>query len=273
MPELPEVETVRRDLAGVAIGSTFASVAVTGARSVRRHAPSLLQERLAQRTIIGVRRHGKYLLIDLDDTNVVVVHLRMSGQLLWTPRDAPLAKHTHVRFTFAIGEHELRFVDPRTFGEVWWSPPSLPTMDHIGPDAWLDLPTPESLFSRCTGRRSAIKALLLNQEILAGIGNIYSDELLWRARIRYSRTPDRLTRPAWARLHAAMKEVLGEAIEARGSSLSDAQYVDLYGRVGAAQRRHDVYAREHEPCGRCGAPIRRRSFGGRSTFFCAHCQR
>ena len=273
MPELAEVETVRADLAGVAIGKTIARVSIHGARTVRRHEPGILEAELPGRTITGLRRIGKYLLVDLDNDQVLVVHLRMSGQLLWKPDEhAELEKHTHARIHFVSGE-ELRFVDPRTFGELWLSEPDLPEMSHIGPDALNDLPTANDLAQRFAGRKSGLKSLLLNQQVVAGIGNIYSDEMLWQAKLRYSRTPDSLSKPAVARLHSAMKEILVAAVASRGSSLRDQQYVDLYGNTGGAQLALHAYDREHQPCHRCEHPIKRMSFGGRSTFFCPHCQR
>jgi formamidopyrimidine-DNA glycosylase len=192
---------------------------------------------------------------------------------LWkSTQTEQLEKHTHARLLFVSGE-ELRFVDPRTFGELWLSDPSLPEMSHIGPDALDGVATPADLAARFAGRTSVLKSLLLNQQVVAGIGNIYSDEMLWHARLRYSRRPDSLTHAAVARLHGAMKFVLREAVAHRGSSLSDQQYVDLYGNTGSAQLALNAYAREHLPCPRCEHPIKRLSFGGRSTFFCPHCQR
>lgn len=288
MPELAEVETVRSDLESVALNQKIDRVEIFGHRTVRRHDPKMLIDELPGLSLASFRRHGKYLLCDLDDGRVLVIHLRMSGQLLWKEsRDksrisAPSAlvrddgskveKHTHARL-FLDGGNELRFVDPRTFGELWLTSHDVPEMSHVGPDALTDFETVDEFRNALIKRKSAIKAVLLNQAVVAGIGNIYSDEMLWRAKVRYSKSPDKLTRPTIERLHHAMKEVLAEAVKNRGSSLADAQYVDLFGKTGVAQGRHDVYAREHQPCNRCEHPIRRAAFGGRSTFFCPNCQK
>ena len=143
----------------------------------------------------------------------------------------------------------------------------------MGPDALNELPDAKALWERLRTRKSVLKTLLLNQQVVAGIGNIYSDEILWRARLDPDHTPVMLTKPALRRLYEAIGAVLNDAIEHRGSSLADQQYVDLYGRVGDAQRLHDVHAREGQPCPRCGRPIRRRTPGGRSAYSCPHCQR
>lgn len=272
MPELPEVETVRRDLDKEVVGRTIESVSVTGLRTVRRYGADSVIASLVGRTIVGTRRHGKYLLLDLDDSNVLVVHLRMSGMLLWSA-GAPAVEmpHTHVRWLFTDGS-QLRFVDPRTFGEVWVTSSDLPELVHVGPDAWNDL-TSELLVERLKGRKSALKIALVNQAIVAGIGNIYADEIAWVAGIRPERMVDRLTGPKMKAVFEATREVLGVAIEARGSTLSDRQYVDLYGESGGAQQGHRVYAREGEACLRCGSTIVRLPIGARSAFSCRKCQR
>lgn len=272
MPELPEVETVRRDLEHEALGRRILSVRVDGVRTVRRHDPALLVDGLAGRRIEGVKRKGKYLLIELD-RGVMVVHLRMSGQLLWTrDPDEPLRKHTHARIAFDNGD-ELRFVDPRTFGEMWLTDGELSELSHLGPDAWNEVDGPAVLRSRMIKRRSGLKVLLLDQKVVAGIGNIYADEILWTSRLRHDRVPASLTSREFARLHSAMRDVLAQAIELRGSSLVDQQYVDLYGRAGQDQHQHRTYGRAGKPCDRCGREIERTKIGGRSAFWCRRCQR
>ncbi len=273
MPELPEVETIRRDLEHEVAGKTIVSVRVDGTRTVRRQDPEKFTEAVAGKRVQRFRRHGKFLFMDLDDGAVVALHLRMSGQLLWTPdASSPVVKHTHARIEFDNGE-ELRFVDPRTFGELWRTTRTAPELAHLGPDALNDVAGPAELGKRLSGRRSGLKTLLLNQAVIAGIGNIYSDEILFRARLRQTRTPDSLSKPALSRLWEAVTDVLREAVERRGSTLADQQYVDLYGRVGTAQREHDVYAREGQPCVVCERPIERIQIAGRSSFFCRKCQR
>ena len=270
MPELPEVETVRRDLARELEGAVVGDVEVTGARSVRRNDPRAFRRALRGASFTSFGRHGKYLLIGLDRDRVLVAHLRMSGQLLLGPADAALAKHTHVRMTLTDGR-ELRFVDPRTFGELFVTSPDLPELAGLGVDALaLDR---AGLGALLAARRARLKPLLLDQRVVAGIGNIYSDEILWTARLRWSRPAGRLRPAEVGRLHDAVASVLGEAVERRGSSLADAQYVDLTGRPGSYQESHRVYARAGLPCPRCGREIERTVVAQRSHFWCRTCQR
>jgi formamidopyrimidine-DNA glycosylase len=272
LPELPEVETVRRDLAAALPGAVVADVAVSGLRSIRRHAdPAAFRSALLGTRFETFGRWGKYLLVGLDSGAVLVGHLRMSGQLLLArSADEPVVKHSHVHVRFSDGR-ELRFVDPRTFGELFVTSADLPELGGLGVDAMaLDPPTLARLLR---GRRARLKPLLLDQRVIAGIGNIYSDEILWTARLRSSRTADRLRPIEVQRLHGAISSVLGEAIERRGSSLSDAQYVDLSGRPGGYQERHAAYGRAGSPCLRCGRPIVRTVVAQRSHFWCRGCQR
>jgi formamidopyrimidine-DNA glycosylase len=271
VPELPEVETVRRGLARELIDRRVDRVIVTGARTVRRHDAAQLVQRVQGHRIVDVRRLGKFLFLDLDTAETLVVHLRMSGQLLWTTdAETPLQKHTHARLQF--GGDELRFVDPRTFGEMWVTTPDVPELAHLGPDALNEVATVEELGARFRNRAASLKTLLLNQTVIAGIGNIYSDEMLFVAGLRQDRSPESLATADVTRLHVAMKSILAAAIEARGSTLRDAQYVDLYGRPGSAATNHRVYARQGLACVRCGTSIERTKIGGRSSFFCPSCQ-
>lgn len=268
MPELPEVETVRSDVHERVVGRRITETSATGVRTVRRSSAEAVENLTRGRTVISTGRHGKWLWLGLDDDACVLIHLRMSGQLRWAPGGKELRPpHTHVRFRF--GRDELRFVDPRTFGEVLLMPSESAARELIaqGPDA-LTVTLPE-LADRLVHRRRAAKVVLLDQKAVAGIGNIYADEILHRARVRPMATD--LTRPVVARIHGAITDVLGEAITARGSSLADEQYVDLAGQTGSFQLRHLVHARPH--CGTCGAPVRRIPFQGRSAYFCPTCQR
>jgi formamidopyrimidine-DNA glycosylase len=272
MPELPEVETVRHDLEQEVVGRTIAEAQATGARTVRRYGPHALVSAVTGRSIASVRRHGKYLLVDLDDGCVLVVHLRMSGMLLWTPAAPELElPHTHARFVFDDGS-QLRFVDPRTFGEIWVTSSEQPELAHIGPDAWNDL-TSEVLRRQLSRRKSALKIALVNQEVVAGIGNIYADEIAWVAKVRPERVASGLSKRSVDAVYEATREVLDLAIRSRGSSLADRQYVDLYGELGEAQQGHRVYARAGEPCLRCGSAIVRLPIGARSAFSCRRCQK
>ena len=277
MPELPEVETVRRGVDAAFAGRRIVAVAATGVRTMRRRPDvATFVARCQGRTLRSVGRRGKFLLLGLDSGDVVVVHLGMSGQLLrCSPADQPV-RHTHVVWAFDSGM-ELRFVDPRTFGEVFVTAPDargvVEELAHLGPDALEAMPSWRELAAIVDGRRAPLKALLLDQRRLAGIGNIYSDEILFAAKLAGERPAGSLTRAEVRRLHAAIGAVLSEAVAHRGSSLSDAQYRDIDGAVGDYQLHHTVYAREGLPCVRCGRPITRRRTMGRSSFACPRCQR
>jgi formamidopyrimidine-DNA glycosylase len=278
MPELPEVEVVRRDLDREIVGKKIKSVDVDGMRAVRRHHNrKQFTTRLVDRKIVGVDRRGKYILCRLDCDDVLVIHLGMSGQLLRTKssRDA-MAKHTHVVITFTQGG-QLRFVDPRTFGEMFVT--RLDTVEkevtelaHLGIDP-LETAMSWDHFGQMVAQRQAkLKPLLMDQKFIAGIGNIYSDEILWGAGLRWDRMSDSLTSEEVRRLYRSMMETLQEAVKHRGSSLADAQYVDLFGRPGEYQNFHSVYAREGQACPRCRHVVVRERVAGRSTFYCSACQ-
>jgi formamidopyrimidine-DNA glycosylase len=267
MPELPEVETVRADVARKYVGRTLERVTVTGRRTVRRHKPELLGA-LEGRALSGVARRGKYLLFKWDDGQLMVAHLRMSGQLLAAEPGAPLAPHTHAVLSFK-GAGELRFVDPRTFGEFFLASPD--ELDHLGPDA-LDIDVAQ-LRAAFAGRQARVKSLLVDQSVLAGIGNIYADEICFEARLRPDRPGGSLKGAELKRLAAATRSVLQLAITRRGSSLADQQYRDLYGEGGRYQLEHKVYGRLGKPCVNCGRPIERVHSGAKSAYFCRLCQR
>ena len=273
MPELPEVETVRRDLAQLIVGQLVAGVEATNARVLRRHSdPSEFVARLTGRKITGVGRWGKYLLVDLDSgESTLVIHLGMSGQLLWAAPSEPRAKHTHVVVFFQT-QHELRYVDPRTFGELFVVDTSPAECLRIGADALEGLEGPEHLGQLLRSRRRKLKDLLMSQTCVAGLGNIYTDEVLFLAGLRHDRPSNTLTDVEVARLHGAISEILSEAVALRGSSLRDQQYRDVAGAVGSYQARHRVYAKEGQPCVNCGRPIGRIVAGGRSHFSCEACQ-
>jgi formamidopyrimidine-DNA glycosylase len=277
MPELPEVEVVRRGLERELVGKRITSVVATGRRSVRRYDdPQAFVDAVVGARVTGVGRRGKHLLVHLDDGRELVIHLRMSGQLLWVLDDAPAPKHTHVVITTEPAG-TLRFVDPRTFGELFVSAidsetGEVPELAHFGIEPLAASTTPTVLGERLRAHRVKLKVLLMDQRVIAGIGNIYSDEMLFRAGLRWDRISNTLTDDDVARLYDAMVAVLREAIDARGSSLRDAQYVDLYGRTGDYAAQHQVHARAGEPCPRCGAPIVRVKVAGRSTYFCETCQ-
>ena len=276
MPELPEVETIRRDLEREFAGKKIKAVTVTGARSVRRGTKEALATAVVGRTFKAAKRRGKYLVIVLDSGQWLVFHLRMSGQLLKATPKAPKPKHTHVVIEFTQGS-QLRFIDPRTFGEVFVVDPArlaedAPDLADLGWDP-LDDAMPWVDFGRLVVvRRQQLKALLTDQRFIAGLGNIYSDEVLYAAGLRYDRLSNTLTVQEVRRLFRALIEVVHAAVAARGSSLADEQYVDLHGRMGTYQEHHQVYAREGKACLRCRATIERTKWGGRSTFYCPECQ-
>jgi formamidopyrimidine-DNA glycosylase len=279
VPELPEVETIRRDLEKEISGKRIRQVEVTGMRSIRRH-PNKKHfiGKLEGKKITAVQRRGKYLLIRLEGGDVLVSHLGMSGQLLKARGGAkdPPPKHTHVVMTFTQGG-QLRFVDPRTFGELFVTSAdelaeAVPELAHLGFDPIDDVMSWTRFGELLQARKAKLKQLLMDQKFVAGIGNIYSDEILWAAGLRYDRFSDRLTSQEVRRLYRAMVETLQEAIKHRGSSLADEQYVDLYGAMGEYQTQHKVYDREGQSCRRCRSTIVKVKVNGRSSFLCPQCQ-
>ncbi|NKY26379.1 bifunctional DNA-formamidopyrimidine glycosylase/DNA-(apurinic or apyrimidinic site) lyase [Nocardia gamkensis] len=280
MPELPEVEVVRRGLAEHAVGRVVESVAITHPRSVRRHLEGAadLAARLTGLRIESAERRGKFLWLTFDDPEAaLVVHLGMSGQMLVQPAAAPLEKHAHIRATFGDGT-QLRFVDQRTFGG--WALAPLVEVDgtlvpqpvaHIARDPLDPRFDLESVVAVVRGKQSEIKRVLLDQGVVSGIGNIYADEALWRAKIHGGRLASGLSRPAVRGLLADVATVMGEALDAGGTSF-DALYVNVNGQSGYFERALAVYGRENEPCRRCGAPITRERFMNRSSYSCPRCQ-
>jgi formamidopyrimidine-DNA glycosylase len=278
VPELPEVETIRRDLDKEVVGRRIKSVEVKGKRSIRRHKSGPeFRARLEAKKIVSVRRAGKYLIMGLDSEDVLVVHLGMSGQLLRAkgPKD-PLDKHTHVIITFTVGG-QLRFVDPRTFGEMFVTTADeltaqVPELAHLGFDPLEEVMSWARFGQLLADRSAGLKALLMDQKFVAGIGNIYSDEILFAAGLRYDRVSDSLSAQEVRRLYRAMVETLTEAVKYRGSSLADEQYRDLYGATGEFQAQHQVYDRDGQACRRCRNSVVKVKVNGRSAFLCEHCQ-
>jgi formamidopyrimidine-DNA glycosylase len=280
VPELPEVETVRRGLAGRVVGRTIERVEVGRERSVRRTSAQQVVDGLTGATVLEADRRGKYLLLPLDTGDTLMVHLRMSGQLLLAPAGAPRLAHTHVVMALA-GEpaEELWFVDPRTFGEVVVFDPDhvdveLPELATMGIDPLRDGLDAITLQALLAGRRTRLKPLLLDQHVIAGIGNIYADEILHGAKLHPERVAGSLRRKEVVALHDVMHGVLEAAVGAGGSTLGDAQYVDLMGSGGSYQDDHRVYGRAGQRCLTCGrGTIRRTVSAGRSTHHCPWCQR
>ena len=277
MPELPEVETIVRGLRTVLPGRTIVSVRLGKTDFIED--PLALAEQLPGRRIEKVERMGKFISLELSAGPEVknpeqqfdlVIHLGMTGWLgVRRPAD-PVAPHTHAFFELENG-HELRYTDIRRFGRILLVPAEGKGAfsDRLGREP-LEISAGE--FSKLlAGRRARIKALLLDQRIFRGIGNIYADESLWQARLHPARLAARLNQAELARLRTAIRRVLQHAIRDRGSSISN--FVDAEGQPGEYQQRHRAYGREGQPCFRCGTKIKREVIAGRSSFFCSRCQR
>ena len=281
MPELPEVETIARGLHKRVAGDTIQSIWLGEKPEPLKSSPRDIAKVLEHSKIVQVRRVGKHIVFDLkqpskgrdrrERNGQWVVHLGMTGKMQVTTPDAEVAKHTHAIARLASGR-EVRFVDPRRFGRlaVVGAQPSVSVSFQAPGDEPLESQAERflELFRR---RKTPIKSALLNQRLLSGVGNIYADEALFRAGIRPRRRAASLTRDRLRQLHAAVQEVLREAIELGGSSVSD--YVNADGEEGFFQLRHRVYGREGEPCLVCGTPIKRVVIAGRSSHYCSHCQK
>ena len=281
MPELPEVETVRRGLQQNVVGRLVVKVEVGRERTVRRTSREAVIDGLTGVKITSATRRGKYLICDLDSGQKLMMHLRMSGRLIIAQPNAKRPPHTHVVMHLAKEKNidsELWFVDPRTFGEVVVFDPDLiktqmPDLANLGVDPLVDELTPKILQELFKNRRGNLKALLLNQHFVAGIGNIYADEILHLAKLRPDRLPGRLTPVVLSRLCEAIIEVLNNAVNAGGSTLKDTQYVDLDGQSGNYQDEHRVYGRAGLPCLTCRkGRVLMTTVAGRTTCYCSACQ-
>ena len=276
------METVRRGLERWAVGRTISDVEVHGPRTVRRHAagPADFSARLRGRRIDAACRRGKYLWLRLDDGASLLAHLGMSGQFLAVPSGTEDPKHLRARFRFHDSGPELRFVDQRTFGglsldegAVGATSGTVPSsVAHIALDPLDPAFDDISFADRLRRRKTGVKRALLDQTLVSGVGNIYADEALWRARMHYARATDTLRRADVVALLAAVRDVLEAAIRAGGTSF-DALYVAVNGESGYFDRSLEVYGREGEPCSRCGSAIRREHFMNRSSYRCPRCQR
>jgi formamidopyrimidine-DNA glycosylase len=280
VPELPEVEVVRAGLERHVVGATIEAVEVLHPRPVRRdHRGSTgFAAALVGQRIDAVRRRGKYFWLALANGDALLGHLGMSGQMLLHEPGAPDERHLRVRFvlrTPAGAPLEMRFVDQRMFGGLVVSAggAELPTeIVHIARDPIDPAFDDDEFVRRARRRTSAIKRLLLDQGLVSGVGNIYADEALWRARLHGERPGDRLTGPVLRGLLGHVRDVMGEAL-AQGGTSFDALYVNVNGESGYFDRSLDAYGQEGEPCRRCGTPIRRVAFMNRSSYFCPRCQR
>lgn len=278
--ELPEVEVMRRDLERDVVGKKIKDAEVKSSRNamrvVRRHkSRKEFTSRLAGRKIAKIERRGKYILMHLDGGDVLVVHFGMSGQFQRANGRVALPPHTHVVLTFQQGG-DLRFVDPRTFGEMF-----VATADEVGKikelqhvaidplDQVFTWPTFQYLLAQ---RASKMKPLLMDQKFISGLGNIYSDEVLFHAGLRHDRMSDTLSSQEVRRLYRAIQEILQEAIKARGTTLDDEAYVDLFGKPGEYRAELKVYGRGGLPCRRCRTPIETVKVQQRTSFYCPQCQ-
>ncbi|ARQ68263.1 bifunctional DNA-formamidopyrimidine glycosylase/DNA-(apurinic or apyrimidinic site) lyase [Streptomyces marincola] len=279
MPELPEVEVVRRGLARWVGGRTVEAAEVLHPRAVRRHLAGAedFADRMRGMAVTDVRRRGKYLWLPFENGVALLAHLGMSGQLLVHQERAPDEKHLRVRVTFTdLARGELRFVDQRTFGGLSLHPlteAGVPdVIGHIARDP-LDEEFDEDAFhAALRRRRTTLKRALLDQSLISGVGNIYADEALWRAGLHYDRPTASLSRRGTADLVRHVRDVMTAALAVGGTSF-DSLYVNVNGQSGYFSRSLDVYGREGEPCHRCGGPVRRRPWMNRSSYFCPRCQR
>jgi formamidopyrimidine-DNA glycosylase len=277
MPELPEVESVRRGLAAGLTGRTIRRVVVLHPRPVRRHLLGAedFAAQLRARTFAEPRRRGKYLWLPFTDGDALLAHLGMSGQFLFSTVAAPQPPNTRVLIDFTDEGLQLRFVDQRMFGGLSLSEggADLPAeIAHIARDPFdpqYDLP---DVVRRLRRRRTGIKRALLDQQLVGGVGNIYADEALWRARVHYARATDTMSRRTAVEVLGAVATVMAEALEVGGTSF-DSLYVNVNGDSGYFDRSLAAYGREGEPCPRCGTAIRREAFMNRSSYRCPRCQR
>jgi formamidopyrimidine-DNA glycosylase len=273
MPELPEVETIRRGLTPLLVGRRVLSVRVRERRLREPVAPRALA-RLRGATVTGLGRRSKYLLVETDRRLTLLVHLGMTGQLWVSDAGRPAKPHEHVVFALDDGR-ELRYADARRFGLLALVPEERlgrhPRLRGLGPEPLTEEMSGERMFRGTRGRRAPVKAYLLDTRSIAGIGNIYACEALHRAGLHPRRAVGRIGRARWDLLAEAVRQVLGEAIAAGGTTLQD--FRNAEGDAGYFAVALRVYDREGKPCGRCGAPVRRIVQSGRSTFYCSRCQR
>ncbi|HEX9123005.1 MAG TPA: bifunctional DNA-formamidopyrimidine glycosylase/DNA-(apurinic or apyrimidinic site) lyase [Actinomycetota bacterium] len=278
--ELPEVEVMRRDLEKDVVGRKIAKTEVrptkNAMRVIRRHGKRKeFTDRLTGRKIAKAERRGKYVLLHLDNGDALVVHFGMSGQFIRGNRRAALPPHTHVVLTFQQGG-DLRFVDARTFGEMFVSTADelgkVKELQHIAIDPLDHVFTWQTFGGLMAQRATKLKPLLMDQKFLSGLGNIYSDEVLFAAGLRHDRMSDSLSSQEVRRMYRALQEVLQDAIRFRGTTLDDEAYVDLFGKPGEFQNELKVYGRAGQPCRRCRTPIEVVKVAGRNSYFCPQCQ-
>src|SRR5882672_8684888 len=274
MPELPEVETIAADLRPHLVGRTVVRCELLFPTIVRHPEPEVFIDAVVGQTITSIGRRGKYILIRLVDDLVLVVHLGMSGQLRLVDASTPLATHTHAVFILDDGR-QVRYVDPRRFGRLLLGTEvalrEAKAMPPLGPEPIDPGFGADDMYQRFRRRKAKLKAILLDQSTIAGVGNIYADESLHRARLRPDRIAGSLSRKSVRRLHESLRDSLLLAIQNRGSSVDS--YRDAWGEFGGQQEKLLVYGRAGEPCFTCGRPLSLVRIAGRSSVFCRHCQR
>jgi formamidopyrimidine-DNA glycosylase len=272
MPELPEVEVIRRGLAPRLLGRRILGVAVGEKRLRQESSPAELQQWLPGRAILEIERRGKYLVFYLEDGVTLLIHLGMTGRLLLGPAPSPPRPHVHLIFEIE-GGLDLAFQDVRRFGQVLVFPPGVEAapLAQVGREPFSRLVTPAWLVGQARGRSRGLKNFLMDGRILAGIGNIYASEILFAARLHPAAPAGHLSLEDWTRVLKETRRILNAAIDKGGTTVSD--YLNSRGETGLFQLELMVYGREGEPCGKCGRAITRVSQGGRSTFFCPKCQK
>lgn len=273
MPELPEVQTVASELDARLVGRTIAGVEVLWDRTVGHPAPAEFAAALPGHRVERVDRRAKYIMIELSGDDALVAHLRMTGRITVEPAAAPRDPHT--RLVLALdGDDEARFADTRKFGRFYYVPAGaampLPSFAELGPEPLAEDFTPVLLAARVAARKGNVKAALLDQRLVAGLGNIYVDEALWRAHIHPRRTMQSLAPEEVEGLHEAIVHVLRRAIDSGGTTFSD--YRTTWGREGGYQGELSVFRKTGAPCPRCGAPVERDVVAGRGTHYCPTCQ-
>lgn len=279
--ELPEVEVLRRDLEREVVGRKIESAEVRSQQNamkvISKHHRTRkdFTKRLEGRRIIRAQRRGKYLLLVLDDEQVLVVHFGMSGRLLKGTKRMELAPHTHAVMEFARGG-DLRYIDPRVMGRMFVTTQDelegVRELQKMGFDPLEQTFTWPQFSEALAAKKQKLKPLLMDQEFLSGLGNIYSDEVLFQAGLRHDRRSDDLSSQEVRRLYRAVQEVLQEAIKNRGSTLEDEAYLDLFGKPGENAPQLNVYGRRGEPCRRCRSPIEMVRISNRGSYFCPVCQ-
>ncbi|MGI6684662.1 MAG: DNA-formamidopyrimidine glycosylase [Bacillota bacterium] len=273
MPELPEVETVKRTLTKFLVGQQIKEVTLKHESVIKTPDVDEFEKTVIGKTITGIDRRGKYLIFSLSEGFKMVIHLRMTGQLVYGEKTMPLKKHTHVIFRLDNG-NELRFTDQRRFGRIWLVPEEellkISGLCTLGPEPLSEDFCQEVFLKQLAKRKTRIKPLLLNQNFIAGIGNIYADEILFRSQIHPERTAESLSREEGIQLFSEVRETLKEAILHRGTTFSD--YVDGRGEKGMHQNHLNVYQQVGKKCKRCGSLIERIKVGSRSAYYCPGCQ-